>query len=316
MSSFRVLIADKLHPFLLNELQKKGVQCVVNETISQNELIRQIHKYDGLVIRSRLTISKGVFDKADQLKFVARAGSGIENINIKEANLKEVLVISSPEANAPSVAEHALGLLLSLLNNIHTSSNEVKKAIWSRNSNWGTTLQGKTVGIIGYGHTGSAFSKLLTVFGCEILAYDKYKSNFGNQYVKEVSLNALQAKADIISVHLPLTDETKYYINNEFFDKLAKPCYLLNTSRGLIVSTKAINTALNQKKLIGVGLDVLEHEKSDFEKVLQLKSNSELSSLLNNKKSIITPHVAGWTHESFKLHSVVLYNKIKATLNL
>ncbi|MGE9616158.1 MAG: NAD(P)-dependent oxidoreductase [Solitalea-like symbiont of Acarus siro] len=303
----KILIVDDLHPILL-DLLKSYFVLDYRPTIGLEEAASIIMDYNGLIIRSKFNVSHEFLEKAQNLEFIARAGAGIDNIDEKAIIKTRVKILNASEANRDAVAEHALGLLLSLLNNINTSNTQVKDGKWIREGNRGYELNNKTVGIIGYGNTGSSFAKLLRDFNVKILAHDKYKTKFGNGYVNESSLQELLKESDIISLHIPLTEETKYYADNNFFSSLDKPIWFLNTSRGKIVNISALLKAMKAKKILGAALDVLEQEPP--------RDADWFNDLVNNDKVLLTPHIAGWTYESYKKISIVLANKIKELYGL
>ena len=309
----KILIADVLHPNLRLSLLEKRINCDVVEDISSKDLLENINQYTGLVIRSRHSIDHNFIDKGKNLIFIARAGSGTENIDVSYAHSKGIKIISSPEANARSVAEHTLGMILSLINKFNKSSSEINKGVWDRNTNWGNTLKDKTVGIIGFGHTGSALAKLLMGFDVNILVYDKYKHGFETPYIKEVSLEVIRKHADIVSIHIPLNKDNQYYINQAFVTSFSKPIMLINTSRGKILKIKDLLYGLKNNFIKSAGLDVLEYENKDFESIFT--EQKDLQQLLKMTNVLITPHVAGWTEESYQLHSEVLAKKIIKALS-
>ncbi len=303
----RFLLIDKVHPILIEKLAHVGIQCDYFENLTYQKALEIIASYEGIVVRSKFPVDKTLIDKATKLKIIGRVGSGMENIDVAEAERRNIICLNSPEGNRNAVAEHAVGLLLNLFNNITKANYEVKQSIWLREANRGIELKGKTVGIIGFGNTGSQFAQKLTSFECTILAYDKYKSGFSKDYIKEASLHEIQKNADIISFHVPLTSETQYYLNKEFIQSCSKSFYLINTSRGKVVNTVDLLEGLKSGKILGAGLDVIEYEDISFETPSFPPIFYELINLPN---VIITPHIAGWTKESKVLLSEILADKI------
>jgi D-3-phosphoglycerate dehydrogenase len=267
-------------------------------------------EYLGVVIRSRLPFDAEMIASAKNLKFIARSGAGLENIDLDTAQKAGITVFNSPEGNRDAVGEHAIGMLLALFNQLKKADTEVRAGIWDREGNRGLELAGKTVGIIGYGHMGAAFAKKLSGFDCEILAYDKYKSGFGTDLVNEVNLETLKENADVISIHLPLSAETDSYVDEAFIHSCSKPFYLINTARGRHVKTSDLLSALTSGKVLGACLDVLEFETKSFDKPESLPT--EFQALAASDKVLLSPHVAGWTVESYKKLSDFLADKITA----
>jgi D-3-phosphoglycerate dehydrogenase len=252
-----------------------------------------------------------MLSRAYELQFIGRAGSGMENIDVAYATSKGIACVNSPEGNRDAVGEHAMGMLLALLHHLKQADLEVREGIWRREANRGTELKGKTVGIIGYGNTGSAFARKLSGFEAHILAYDKYKANFGNDYVKEVALEAIFRKSDVVSLHIPLTEETRYWADRTFFASFEKPVTFINTSRGKVVRTKDLVAALQEGQLKGACLDVFEEENLTFEEMAKFAWMRELSNMTN---VILSPHIAGWTHESKQRIADILLEKVKLVI--
>lgn len=307
-----VLFLDKVHEVLSERLTCAGHQCIHAENFSKEECLNWVKKVDGIVIRSRFPMDESFLKKASCLKFIARSGAGMENIDVIYCKSRGITLYNSPEGNRNAVGEHALGMLLSLMNKLHTADREIRSGTWDRESNRGTELDGKTVGIIGYGNNGQAFAKKLRGFDVNVLAYDKYKQSFGNDFVKECTLEAILDQADIISFHIPQNEETIRFANNEFFEKLVKPIFLLNLSRGKIVDTNALVQAIESGKVLGAGLDVLEYETSCFENIYNQETPVSFKYLINSNQVILSPHVGGWTAESYFKLSNVLADKILA----
>ena len=307
----KVLFLDTVHPDLENRLKALGFVCEHDYDSSKNEIERVISEYFGLVIRSRFTLDESFLKKATSLKFIARSGAGLENISVEFANQSGIKVFNSPEGNKDAVGEHAIGMLLMLFNNLKKGDVEVRKGIWDREGNRGIELSGKTVAIIGYGNMGSAFAEKLKGFGCNIVAHDKYKIGFNH----ESSLEDVFEHTDVISIHLPLSEETHHYVNSAFINKFKKPIYLINTARGNNVSTKDLVAALKNKKVLGACLDVLEYETKSFEQIKTEKLPEDYQYLINAENVILSPHVAGWTQESYVKLSSYLAEKIEKEFN-
>lgn len=308
----KVLFIDSVHPVLEERLTKLGIICEHDYQSPKAAIEAKISHYQGVVIRSRFTLDNTFLDAATHLKFIARSGAGLENIDVVYAEKLGIKVINSPEGNRDAVGEHAIGMLLMLFNQLKKGDAEVRKAIWDREGNRGLELSGKTVGIIGYGFMGSSLAKKLAGFDCKILAYDKYKTGFGSAQVQEVSLEELKAESDIISIHLPLTTETHYYVNDEFINSYTKPFYLINTARGNHVKVADLVQTLKSGKILGACLDVLEYETKSFETINKNQLPEDFVYLTQSEKVILSPHVAGWTVESYVKLSSVLADKIEA----
>ncbi len=302
-----IIITAKTHDFLIDTLKQKGYEVLYAPEITYAQLSEKVENATGLLVTTRIKIDKTIIDKAKKLKWIGRLGSGMELIDTNYAAEKNILCVSSPEGNRNAVGEHALGMLLNLMNNISKSSNEVRHGKWLREQNRGVELSGKIVGIIGFGNTGSAFAKLLSSFDVSILAYDKYKFGFGSVVVKEANLEQVCRYADVISFHLPLNEETLHFANDDFFKSLQQKPYIINTSRGAIISTTALITAIKTNKISGAALDVLENEKIDSLN----KEEAEQYQFLNGQENVlITPHIAGYSKEAFYKMSKVLLEKL------
>lgn len=308
----RVLFLDTVHPILDEMLTQKGFDCIHVEEKTISEFQNELENSQGLVIRSRFPVNEEFLMKCPNLKFIARSGAGMENIDIEKCNKLGIELFNSPEGNRNSVGEHSLGLLLSLMNKLQSADKEVKSGIWDREGNRGLELDGRTVGLVGFGNNGQAFAKKLRGFDVNILAYDKYKSNFSDEFVTESTLEEIQQNGDVISFHVPQNLETIGYFNNEFLERMEKPFFLLNVSRGKVVKSEIVVKGLKNGVILGAGLDVLDYENGTFENTMLEIDSIDLKFLLNSPQTLLTPHVAGWTEESYKKLSKVLGDKILA----
>ncbi|TVR37827.1 MAG: hypothetical protein EA394_11490 [Bacteroidia bacterium] len=306
-----VLIVDPVHPLLMEELKAVGFECVCEPEIPFDVFMERLPHLTGIIIRSRWKLDKKVLQNAGKLRFVGRIGSGLENIDVDYARKKNIVCLNTPEGNRQSVGEHAAGMLLTLVNKICSADREVRQGIWQREKNWGTEIHGKTLGIIGYGNTGSAFAECMKGFGMEILVYDKYKTGFGSDHVREVTQNEIFKRADVLSLHVPLTDETHHLVNSRYLAKFQKPVYLINTARGAVVSTDDLLEAIDNGKVLGAALDVLEYERFSFEQLDFEQLPGSFRRLAQLPEVVLTPHVAGWTNESYMKLSKVMAEKIK-----
>jgi D-3-phosphoglycerate dehydrogenase len=308
----KVLHLDNNHPILIETLANAGFENEENYTASKTEVEKIINGYDGIVIRSRFNIDKQFLDAAKNLKFIARVGAGLESIDIDYAEKLGIELFSAPEGNRNAVGEHALGMLLSLFNKINSANREVKNGQWNRESNRGTELDGKTVGLIGYGNMGKAFAKKLRGFDCEVLCYD-IKDGVEDANAKQVTLETLQEKVDVLSLHTPWTPLTDKMVNANFIHSFAKPFWFINTARGKSVVTADLVEALKTGKILGAGLDVLEFEKLSFESLFDSNTIPEaLTELFAMDNVLLTPHIAGWTVESKRRLAEVIAEKILA----
>ena len=294
----KVLFIDDTHPILYSIFKDKGWEVIVKNKITKEELTSELHLYDGLIVRSRFVLDKDFISKGKNLKFIGRPGAGLENIDVEFAESKGIKVFRSPEGNRDSVAEHGIGMLLMLFNKLQQANNQVKNGIWDRIANRGEEIMGKTVGLIGYGVMGKAFAQRLSGFGVNCIAYDKYLTNYGDKNAKAVSIEELYEKSDLVSLHTSLTEETKGMINESYLSKFQKPIYFLNTARGQSVVLNDLVKLLKSGKILGACLDVLEYEKTSFESMFNGNTSEAFEYLSNAENVILSPHVAGWTHQS------------------
>ena len=310
----KILLLDSNHPLITEQLLAKGFLLEEDFTSSYDEVLQKINQYDGIIIRSRIPLDKNFLENAPNLKFIARVGAGMENIDLETAKNLGISLIKSPEGNRDAVAEHVLAMLLILMNRLFIASEEVKNGIWKREENRGDELLGKTFGIIGYGNMGKATAKRLSGFGVEVIFYD-ILPNLEDEFAKQVSLEELQERADILSLHIPLDASTEYLVDENFISKMKKNFYLVNTARGKNVKTSALVDALKSGKVKAAALDVLEYEKSSFENLdisasLSARNKEDLQFLLESNQVIVTPHIAGWTHQSKEKLAQFIVDKI------
>lgn len=307
----KILHLDTNHPLLLHQLNELGFQNEEDYTSSKKEIEAKIHLYDGIIIRSRFSIDADFLEKATNLKFIGRVGAGLENIDCEFASSKNIQLIAAPEGNRNAVGEHTLGMLLSLFNKLNKANAEVKNGIWQREENRGIELDGKTVGIIGYGNMGKSFAKKLKGFDVEVICYD-IKPNVGDENCRQVSLKEFQKKATVVSLHTPQTPVTKKMICERFINQFHHNFWLLNTARGSAVVTTDLVKALQSGKILGAGLDVLEYEKTSFENFFSDENIPKaFQYLINAENVILTPHIAGWTVESHEKLAQTIVDKIK-----
>lgn len=308
----KILHLDENHPLLIQQFQVLGCENHMDYTSSKEVVEQHIHLYDGIIIRSRFSLDKTFLQKATNLKFIGRLGAGLENIDTQFAEQKGIFLASAPEGNMNAVGEHALGMLLSLFNKLNHVDQEVRKGIWIREENRGVELDGKTVGIIGYGNMGKAFAKKLKGFDVEVICYD-ILDGVGNENARQVSLVEFQQKVDVVSLHTPQTEQTINMVNADFIAAFEKSFWLLNTARGKCVNTTDLVIALESGKILGAGLDVLEYEKSSFENMfVGNKLHEAFKYLIESNKVLLSPHIAGWTIESKEKLAQTVVDKIKA----
>jgi D-3-phosphoglycerate dehydrogenase len=301
----KILIADDIHPIFIEQAEALGYVCDYQPTIKLDGALEIIGNYAGLVIRSKFNVDKQVIDAATSLRFVCRAGAGMDNIDVAYASEKNLTLINASEGNMDAVGEHAVGLLLALMNHFNTADAEIRNGEWKREANRGFELKGKTVGIIGYGFMGKSFAKKLSGFEVEVIAYDKYKTGFSDRYAREVSMEEIVKHSDVLSIHVPLTKETNGMINDDLLFHFKKPIFFINTSRGKVAKVRAVLTAIKEGKILGAGLDVLETEKFPA-----LGEQEWFDDLKRSGKVILTPHVAGWTFDSYRRISDVMAGKL------
>lgn len=308
----KILHLDKNHESLINQLNGLGFENEEDYTSSKGDIMEKIHSYDGLIVRSRIIIDKFFLDKAKRLKFIGRVGAGLENIDCEYAKNKKIELFAAPEGNRNAVGEHSLAMLLSLFNKLNKANREVKAGSWVREENRGIELDGKTIGILGYGNMGKSFSKKLKGFDVDVLCYD-LKENVADENCQQVSLAELQERSDVISIHTPQTKLTTNMVNTVFINQFKKSFWLINTARGSAVVTKDLVSGIEKGKILGAGLDVLEYEKSSFENLFLSETPKALRYLIDSDSVILSPHIAGWTQESEKKLADTIVKKIKKT---
>ncbi len=294
----KVLFIDDTHPILYSIFEEKGWEITVKNKATKEELATELHLYQGIIVRSRFVLDKDFIAKGTNLKFIGRPGAGLENIDVEFAESQGIKVFRSPEGNRDSVAEHGIGMILMLFNKLQNCNTEVKNGIWDRLNNRGEELMGKTVGLIGYGVMGKAMAQRLSGFGVTCIAYDKYLTNYGDNNAEQVSLEQLYERSEVVSLHTPLTEETKGMIDESYLSHFKKPFYFLNTARGQSVVLNDLVKLLKKGKILGACLDVLEYEKTSFESMFTENKTESMEYLSNADNVILSPHVAGWTHQS------------------
>jgi D-3-phosphoglycerate dehydrogenase len=305
--SGKILIVDDLHPAFKDKAIEMGYEVDDKPLITHAETLAVIDQYTGIAVRTKFKIDRELMEAAPALKFIARAGAGLDNIDENFAAERNINLLNAPEGNMDAVGEHATGLLLSLMNNFRNADIQIRNGVWDREGNRGYELKGKTVGIIGYGFMGKSFAKKLSGFEVDVIAYDKYKTGFSDAYAREVSMEEIVKHSDVLSLHIPLTPETRQMVNEEYFFHFRKPIFFINTARGEVVNTQAVLNAIQNHKIIGAGLDVLETEKFPA-----LATQDWYAELKSSGKLILTPHVGGWTFESYRKISEVLGEKLAA----
>lgn len=306
-----ILIIDKMHPSLVPMLAEKGHVADYEPDITRTEILNRIAGYDGIIVRSKTIMDEQLLQRATRLRFIARAGAGLDQIDVGAVAKRNIRLFNAPEGNRDAVAEHAVGMLLCLMNGIHVADRQVHNQIWDREGNRGVELKGKTVGIIGYGNTGREFARRIRAFGCEVLAYDKYLENFSDGFARESTLEAIFGQAQVVSLHVPLTPETDRWLAQPVYNRFIHGFFLINTSRGEVVPLTDLRQAIESGIVRGACLDVLENEKLD---TMTPGQREDFDYLCRSGKIIFTPHVAGWTHESYVKINGVLVGKITAAV--
>lgn len=309
----KVLIVDEMHESIVQMPQELGLEVDYFPNIKPDEVLEKVANYEGLIIRSKFVIDEDFLNHASKLKFIGRAGAGLDLIDINACQKRGIEIFAANEGNRIAVAEHLIGMLLCLFNNIEKAHQEIKAGKWIREENRGEELFGKTVGIIGFGNNGEAFATRMVAFGCKVLAFDKFRYGFGNQFVEEATMDQIFREADIVSLHISLSDETNNLVDFDFFNRFSKSIYFCNIARGELVMLSALVKALKEGKVKGACLDVLENEK-----ISNLNSSQQLDFdyLVNQKNVLLTPHIAGWTYESYNRINMVLKDKIRRYLNI
>lgn len=305
----KILIADEMHLSIKSMLENEGWEYDYLPKATREDIISLIKDYEGLIIRSKTSVDKEILDQAVKLKFIARAGAGLDQIDVEEVYKRQIQLFHAGEGNRDAVGEHVVAMLLALLNNLIKADKEVRQGVWLREANRGTELGSQVVGLIGYGNNGGATAQRLSGFGCKVLAYDKYRENYGNQYAQEASLATIQQQATVISLHIPLTDISRGFINDDFVEAMQQPFYFVNAARGEVAELSAIVKGLESGKILGACLDVLENEKLSK---LSPSQQASFDYLIKSNKVVFSPHIAGWTHESYVRINEVLVKQIKA----
>lgn len=312
----KVLFIDSTHPSLKQGLEEAGFLCDYFPGYQREDFIKIIGRYEGVIVRSKIKLDREILSQATALKFIGRVGAGMENIDLDYAESRGVVCLNAPEGNRGAVGEQAVGMLLMLLNHLLQADAEVRKGIWRREENRGLEIEGRTIGIIGYGNTGGSFARKLSGFRPKVLAYDKYKKGFSDAYAREATMDELFEECDVVSLHLPLTEETRFLVDKEFMERFKKPFFLINTSRGQIVKTDDLVENLKSGKVLGACLDVLEFEGLSFERLDQENLPHAFTDLVQMDHVVLSPHIAGWTHESSLKLAATIIKKVKALYGL
>lgn len=308
--SKKVIFLDKTHPVLWEKLTLQGFVCEDASELSREEILKSIHAFDGLIVRSRIKIDRELLDSGGRLRWIGRSGVGLEHIDQEYAAQKNIRVLPSPEGSIDTVGEHTVGLLLCLLNNLARADREVRNGVWVREGNRGVELKGKTVGILGYGNMGASFARRLSGFGCRVLAYDKYKTGFGDAFAAEASEEDFFRESDIVSLHIPYSPENHFLVNDAWISRFHKPVWLINTSRGLVLRTADLVKHLEKGAVLGAALDVIEYEEMSFSKLDPDQLPAPFQYLRQAPNVVLSPHIAGWSDRSEYGHAMALVEKI------
>ena len=306
----KILFINQAHPVMSQTLTAAGYTCVEDTESTKEEIESKLSEYDGIVLRSRISIDKQFLKAGKHLDFIAREGVGLEHIDVEYAESIGITVFISPEGSQDTVGEHAIGMLLNLLNKINTADRQVRAGQWLREENRAVEVKGKTIGIIGYGNMGTSFARKISGFEVKCLTYDKYKTNYGDEYAEESTLERIFQEADIVTLHIPFEEANYHFVDEKFINSFVKNIYIINTARGLALKTSAVTEGLKSGKVLGVGLDVLEYEKSSFSEVNFADLPEPFHYLISSDKVVLAPHIAGWSFESKKKHGQVLAKKI------
>ncbi|MEM9831797.1 MAG: NAD(P)-dependent oxidoreductase [Bacteroidota bacterium] len=302
------LIVDKMHESIVPLLKDIGYRAEYRPQITRSEVLKIISQHEGIIVRSKLKIDQEFINKASKLQFVGRAGAGLDQLDEKALKANDIHILNAPEGNRDAVGEHAVGMILNLFNHINQADREIRKGVWDREGNRGVELMGKTVGIIGYGNMGQAFARRLVGFGVTILAYDKYRQNYGDAFAQQATMEELFRHVDILSLHVPLTEETHFLVNEAYLNQFYKNIFIVNTARGKVIKLASVVTTLASGKVQGAALDVLENEKLGQ---LSAAEQADFDQLRQSERVLFTPHVAGWTFESYEKINQTLVRKIK-----
>lgn len=311
----KIMLIDAPHPVLQQQLAAFGLDCREHYRESREELMAILSGYTGIIMRSRIGIDREFIDRAEGLRFIAREGVGVEHIDVDYAEARGIRVLTSPEGSRDTVGEHALGLLLALLNNLARADRQVRHGHWIREGNRGTEIMGKTVGILGYGNMGTAFARRLQGFGCRVIAYDKYETGYGDAFAEEVDLDTLFSESDMLSIHIPYMPSNHHFVDGAFLDRFARPIYLVNTARGLVLHTADLVARLQNGQVLGAALDVLEYEETSFNFLKFDALPAPFHYLQEADNVVLSPHIAGWSFESKEKHGRVLAAKIEELLS-